>query len=377
MHRRPILLLSALVMGAVLLVSPLAASATPPAVPAAPSAAGVVELPVGDVAAADPAADIPDFVGSDTSRFVIEPTRASTGASVTCTYRFEFGGVAEDTYSAAEWNTGRVVLDFEAQDVVPYWFGTFYGVECWAQDGDWFLEWPLEAVARAGEAVTLRQGDPATASLTRYEADSVPPVAHPGDTVRITGAPGTWPLAAEATRTAAHIIIHNGGFLDEAVILPGYVVAPDGSVLTFVIPDGSALRLLDLDLPTPVRVMMFADHGSAGAELVRWSGALTISTQVASTTTASTALPIGLSFLRTTVRATVSAPTDSAPAGLVTFAVDGRTVATVRLTASAGGRASVRLPLLERGSHRITVAYSGSEGIAPSASPAVPLWILF
>jgi len=63
------------------------------------------------------------------------------------------------------------------------------------------------------------------------------------------------------------------------------------------------------------------------------------------------------------------------PTGVVKVLDGRRTVAKVKLTASRAGKATVRLPRLKPGAHRITAVYAGTATIAAATSKVVTLTV--
>jgi hypothetical protein len=82
-----------------------------------------------------------------------------------------------------------------------------------------------------------------------------------------------------------------------------------------------------------------------------------------------------IAFSSQRVKATVAVTSDAktAPAGTVTVTVGTRAI---DVPLDDHGRATVTLPRLEGGIHRITAAYAGNETIAPATSRPDYVWVV-
>ena len=349
----------------------------------APAAVGA-EPRVIEFRASDPHVSTSVGYGSDEARLpvatgarllVVETDRAAVG-EVDC----RFGRInrldsdVQVIWSAEEWNA-------DSRHEIPLPKGvvsteSLYQLVCnsGARPNDaWDLGWSLAPVRSTASVSTVSE-DPATRTFQQrqvvYGSSGEPQRVRPGDDIRVIADPGTWFVPAGGNDDTVYASLASSS---SGIEIYDAVVSPDGSTISFSVPDTLPPSLFGDD---DIRIAAGTNsRDSAGVYVsASWQTAVRIPSETASTTTVSIPRRIGLSSeqLRVDIRITDPAPQNT----YVLVRVDGREVGSVYSSTTGQSRFTFRLPKLGRGIHSVTAEYVGGGDVLSSTSAPVRILIV-
>ncbi|PJJ71666.1 Ig-like domain-containing protein [Diaminobutyricimonas aerilata] len=290
------------------------------------------------------------------------------------------GQLSGRTWHEEEWAiTDNRRLPVPEGRVIP---GELY--EVWCDTGEFTSErtrWILSAVE--GGPTTLPLFADASKAVVEHETvflgggQSEQRTLAAGDRVTITGSPGTWARQGEIDTATVVVVASAGSGRVETVP----EISGDRSALTFVVPDEATTAALTGRIELQVRV----DSTLAGSDTVpaqtysAWwvAEAILVDQKTSSSVRLALSGEYAVSVRRVTGTARVIAPGTPHPLGTATVVVDGVAVQALQLRDGAGGRVTFTLPLLKRGTHDVSVVYSGTDTIRGSTSPTTSVRVIF